>query len=129
MLISSIKIFLIGILESFFYSFNTKTIQKNMQFLSFIVSIVSALLWYYVIAMLIEDIKNFWIIIAYGCGNGLGDIFTIRFDKYIDKIEESILAFFQNFKFNWPIELKNKNRARLYKPKLLRKRGRRCRKL
>lgn len=95
MIFNSLNIFFIGILESFFYSFNTKTIQKNMQFLSFAVSIVCALLWYYLIIMITEDIKNFWLIIAYGCGNGIGDVITIRFDKYIDKIEDSIAKFFR----------------------------------
>ncbi len=129
MIPSSLKIFLVGILESFFYSFNTKTIQKNMEFLSFIVSIISVFLWYYVIVMVVENVNNFWLILAYGCANGLGDILTIRFDVYIDKIEERVLGFFSSFRLRWPIEFKGKNKRRLNKVKPTKKRGIKCRKL
>lgn len=97
MVFNILKIFFIGVAESFFNSFNTKTVMKNLQFLSFIVSMIAVLLWYYVIVMVVEDIKNFWLILAYGCGNGLGDVFIIKFDTCIERIEDSILNFMGKF--------------------------------
>lgn len=123
MIIPALKIFLIGILESFFYSFNTKTIQKNMQFLSFLVSVVSVFLWYYVIMIVVENINNFWLILAYGCANGLGDIITIRFDRYIDRIEERILSFFRRFRFPCRESVKSRIPKR---KRVIRKRGKIC---
>jgi len=85
MILSAIKIFLIGALESFCASFNTKTIQENRQVLSFIVSVISILLWYYVIVIVVDNLRYVWLILIYGCGNGLGDILSIRFDLWLER--------------------------------------------
>jgi len=68
-----------------------------MQILSFFVSIICALLWYYLIMIVVENINNLCLIVAYGCGNGLGDVITIRFDAYIDKMDEFIAKIFHHF--------------------------------
>lgn len=81
------QIFFIGVLEDFLSSFNTKTIQRNNQLFSFLVSFVSVILWYYVFVLVVDNIHKFLLIVVYATGGGLGDIVTIRFDKQIHKFE------------------------------------------
>ncbi|MEW6008225.1 MAG: DUF5698 domain-containing protein [Candidatus Omnitrophota bacterium] len=88
MILNAIKIFIVGALESFFSAFNTKTIQKNRQILSFIVSVISILLWYYVIVIVVENLHHVWLILIYGCGNGIGDILSIRFDRWLERFSK-----------------------------------------
>jgi hypothetical protein len=62
--------------------------------------------------MVVENIKNFWLIFAYGCANGLGDIFTIRSDTYIERIENNILRFLGGIRLHWPIEFIRKRKTK-----------------
>ena len=88
MILNAIKIFLVGVLESFFSAFNTKTIQNNRQILSFVASVISILLWYYVIVIVVDNLHHVWLILIYGCGNGLGDILYIRFDQWLERFSK-----------------------------------------
>ena len=88
MILNAIKIFLVGVLESFFSAFNTKTIQNNRQILSFVASVISILLWYYVIVIVVDNLHHVWLILIYGCGNGLGDILSIRFDQWLERFSK-----------------------------------------
>jgi uncharacterized protein YebE (UPF0316 family) len=88
MILNAIKIFLVGVLESFFSAFNTKTIQNNRQILRFVASVISILLWYYVIVIVVDNLHHVWLILIYGCGNGLGDILSIRFDQWLERFSK-----------------------------------------
>jgi len=117
-----VKIFLIGILEDFLSSFNTKTLQRNNQLFSFLVSFISVILWYYAIAMVVENIQKFLLILIYACGGGLGDIVTIRFDKHIERFEKMVTRIFRGIRLRWPIEFVfQKRRRKLKRRKLHRK--------
>lgn len=124
-----IQIFFIGILEDFLSSFNTKTIQRNNQLFSFLISFISVILWYYVIVIVVDNIHKFWLIVVYATGGGLGDIVTIRFDRQIQRFERRMVGVFKKIRLRWPIEFKGKNKSRLNKAKSTKKRGIKCRKL
>ena len=89
MILEYLKIFCIGILEDFLLSYNTKTVQRNNQLFGFIISFISALLWYYVIVIVVENINKFWLVLVYACGGGLGDVIAISFDKQIQRFEKA----------------------------------------
>ena len=93
MVFDYIKIFLIGVLEDFLLSFNTKAIQRNNLVFSFVIAFFSAIIWYYVIIMVVENINKFWLVITYACGGGIGDMITISFDKYLQSVK------------NWPMKI------------------------
>ena len=112
MLLEYIQIFLIGILEDFLSSFNAKTIQRNNQLSSFVVSFISVILWYYVIIKVVDNIYQFWFILIYALGGGLGDIITIKFDKQIQRFEMMITKLFKFIRFRWPIEFNFKRRKK-----------------
>lgn len=95
MVFDYIKIFLIGVLEDFLLSFNTKAIQRNNLGFSFVIAFLSAVIWYYVIVMVVENINKFWLVITYACGGGIGDMITISFDKYLQSVK------------NWPLRILN----------------------
>ncbi len=104
MVLEYVKIFLIGILEDFLSSFNTKTLQRNNQLFSFLVSFISVILWYYAIAMVVENIQKFLLILIYACGGGLEDIVTFRFDRHIERFEKMATRIFRGIRLCWPIE-------------------------
>lgn len=88
MFLEYLKIFFIGILEDFLLSFNTKAIQRNNLIFSFVIAFLSAIIWYYVIVMVVENINKFWLVLVYACGGGLGDVITISLDKHIQRFEK-----------------------------------------
>ena len=88
MILECVKIFFIGVLEDFLLSLNTKAIQKNKLVFSFFIAFVSAIVWYYVIVIVVENINKFWFVIVYAFGGGVGDVITISFDKYIQKLKK-----------------------------------------
>ncbi|MBU1868851.1 MAG: hypothetical protein KJ818_00100 [Candidatus Omnitrophica bacterium] len=109
MIFDYIKIFLIGVLEDFLLSFNTKAIQRNNLVFSFVIAFLSAIIWYYVIVMVVENINKFWLVITYACGGGIGDMITISFDNYLQRVKnwpQRILSI-------WPFKKKRKKRRNL----------------
>jgi hypothetical protein len=84
-----IKIFFIGVLEDFLLSFNTKAIQRNNLVFSFVIAFISAIVWYYVIVIVVENINKLLLVIVYGLGGGIGDCVTIAFDKYLHRAKKN----------------------------------------
>jgi len=35
--------------------------------------------------MVVDNLHHVWLILIYGCGNGLGDILSIRFDLWLER--------------------------------------------
>lgn len=108
----AIKIFLIGILWNFLASFNTKTIEKNSQFLSFFVSFISDVLGFYGMVMMVENLRQLWLILLYACGGGFGDVVAIRFDKQIGRLEMAATGILKMVRFRWPVEIVTKRKLR-----------------
>jgi uncharacterized protein YebE (UPF0316 family) len=79
-------VFLVGFIECFCSTLNTKFVVRNNRLLSFLTAFLNILIWAYVVALTVENIKNFSIIVIYAIGFGIGVLFAIQFDKYLDKI-------------------------------------------
>jgi len=79
-------VFCVGFIECFCSTLNTKFVVRNKRILSFITSFINILIWAYVVALTVENIKNFSVIAVYGIGFGIGVIVAIQFDKYLDRI-------------------------------------------
>jgi len=85
MIIKCIIYFIVGIVESFGVSLNTKFIQRNKKLYSFVISFVNILIWGYVLLGFIEGIGHY-ILFFYALGFGTGDVLAITFDNYLEKL-------------------------------------------
>lgn len=77
---------IVGILEAFLSTINSKFRQKSKQIGTFVTSFINGLVWYYLISMVIENIKNGGLIVIYATFYALGDVLGLRFDNYLDKL-------------------------------------------
>lgn len=76
----------IGIIECFFLSLNTKFLQRSKKIPCFIVSFINVLLWFIVIGLAVENLKNWGMKLSYALGFASGDIFAIAMDNYLEQI-------------------------------------------
>ena len=87
MILQATIFFIVGIIECFGVSLNTKLVQRNKYFPSFLTSFVNIVIWAYVISAIIENIdKGPYIVILYALGYGIGDVLGIKFDNYLEKL-------------------------------------------
>jgi uncharacterized membrane protein len=93
----------VGLLEAFLSTINSKFRQKSSLLLTFITSFINALVWYYLISMVVENIKNGSLILIYSMCYASGDVLGLVFDKYLEK-----LAKIRGFKFKKKIQRKKK---------------------
>ena len=63
--------------------------MRDCKLLCFGVSFVSIIIWYYVIATIVENLGDIMIIISYALGFAAGDVLAIYFDNYLEKIAKS----------------------------------------
>ncbi len=75
-----------GIVECFLLSLNTKFLQKNKKLPCFIVSLLSIIIWYYVISTVVENMHNWKLLMCYAIGFSSGDVLAIEFDVYLEKL-------------------------------------------
>lgn len=85
------QIFLVGILECFLLSLNAKFLQRGKRMRCFITSFINALVWFWVISLIIDNIKNGKAVLIYGLGFGIGDVLAISVDEQIDKVAKARL--------------------------------------
>ncbi len=76
----------IGIIECFFLSLNTKFLQRSKKLPCFIVSFINVLLWFVVIGLAVENLKNWGMKLSYALGFATGDIFAIMIDAHLEKL-------------------------------------------
>lgn len=88
-MIDIIILFFIGILECFLSALNIKFLQRGKKIACFIISTLSIFIWYYLLVLLIENLKKFWLITFYAIGFGLGDVLALWFDQYLSKLAKS----------------------------------------
>jgi uncharacterized protein YebE (UPF0316 family) len=81
-----ILIFLVGLLEAFLTTLNSKFRQKSNKLLSFITAFVSIFVWIYIVSQIVENISHFWLIASYALSYSLGDVLGLIFDKYLEKL-------------------------------------------
>jgi uncharacterized protein YebE (UPF0316 family) len=79
-------LFLVGIIEAFGTTLNSKFRQRSHKSLSFISAIVNVFVWAYIINQVVENINNFWLIFSYAVAYASGDVLGLYFDGYLEKI-------------------------------------------
>lgn len=77
---------MLGVIECFLQSLNTKLLQRNHKTGCFIISFINIMIWFFVLSTIIENINAVGLIILYGLGYASGDVLAIVFDKYLVKI-------------------------------------------
>jgi len=87
-MIKYIIIAIVGIIEAFGSTLNSKFRQRSNKIATAISSFIYALIWYYLIAMVIENIKNLWLVIDYGIFYSIGDVLALYFDTYLEKLSK-----------------------------------------
>lgn len=88
-MIKVIIIFLVGILEAFLTTINSKFRQKSNRLLSFITAFVSIFIWIYIVAQVVENITNFWLILSYALSYSVGDVLGLIFDRYLERLAKT----------------------------------------
>jgi len=78
-------LFIVGFIELFIASTWTKIVTKSQVGLSGIITFVNILLWYGVIYIILEDLKNWSLVIVYAIGCALGTMVAMY---YFQKKEE-----------------------------------------
>jgi len=89
-----IIIILVGLIEAFCSTLNSKFRQKSNRTLTFITSFINIFVWYCLLRMVIENIANIYLALVYGIAYAMGDVLGLLFDSYLEKI-----AKFKGLKF------------------------------
>jgi uncharacterized protein YebE (UPF0316 family) len=77
----------LGVVECFGTTLNTKFVQRDKKLPSFITSFINILVWAFVLSTLIESMGKSWdLIIVYGLGYASGDVLGIMFENYLEKL-------------------------------------------
>lgn len=79
-------LFIIGLIEAFGTSINSKFRQRSNRLWAFITAFVNIFIWAYIIDSIIKNIDNFWMIAVYGLSYATGDVIGLTFDSYLEKI-------------------------------------------
>lgn len=82
----AITFLIVGFLECFFWSLQTKSLIRDKMINTFIFTFMSITIWIYVVSKVAENINNIWLGLGYATGCSIGNVATIKLDRYIDKI-------------------------------------------
>ena len=85
MIIKIIIYFVVGIIESFGISLNTKFIQRNKKLYAFCVSVCNILIWGFVLLSFLDGLAKY-ILAFYALGYATGEVLGITFDNYLEKL-------------------------------------------
>jgi len=88
-MIKYIIVIIIGLLEAFGTTINSKFRQKSNKLLSFITAFINIFLWAYIVSQIVENIKNINLLILYALSYSSGDVLGLIFDKYLEKLASS----------------------------------------
>ena len=79
--------FILGVIECFGTTLNTKFVQRDKKSLSFITSFINILVWAFILTSLIESMGKSWdLVVIYALGYALGDVLGIIFENYLEKL-------------------------------------------
>ena len=79
-MLSFILIFIAGFFEFVIRVIDYKAIQRSKCFYSAIITFINIWVWYYIIASVVENLNNFWLIFVYAIGCALGNYVTLKLD-------------------------------------------------
>lgn len=79
-------IFIVGFIEAFGTTINSKFRQKSNLLFSNITARINLWLWVYVISQIIGNLYNITLILIYIEAYCLGDVLGLVFDKYLEKL-------------------------------------------
>lgn len=96
-------IILVGLIEAFCSTLNSKFRQKSNRIPTFITSFINIFVWYCLLRMVVENIANINLAIVYGVAYAIGDVLGLVFDDYLSKI-----AKFRGIKFRKKFTKKRK---------------------
>jgi ABC-type iron transport system FetAB permease component len=82
-------LFLIGILEMLIVTAWTKMVTETKVLFGGAVTIVNILIWYYVLQRIVDDIKNWQLVLLYAAGCAIG---TMISTYYFSRREKNKLA-------------------------------------
>jgi len=85
-MIKYIIIIIIGIIEAFGSTLNSKFRQRSKKIGAFITAFINILVWYYIVSMIIENINNIRMALVYALFYSGGDILALYFDDYLEII-------------------------------------------
>jgi len=85
-MIKYLIITIIGIIEAFGSTLNSKFRQKSKKLFSFITAFVNIVIWYFIISMVIENINNAWLALVYAISYSLGDVLGLVFDEHLERV-------------------------------------------
>jgi uncharacterized protein YebE (UPF0316 family) len=89
-------IFVVGLVEAFLNTLNSKFRQRSHLLLSFITAFVTIFIWAYIVSQVVENINNLLLIICYAISYSVGDVLGLVFDKYLEILAKSkTLKFFK----------------------------------
>jgi uncharacterized protein YebE (UPF0316 family) len=91
LLLLNIFVFVIGLIELFFWSLQTKALVRDRILNTFIFTFISGMIWFIAVSQVAENINKILLMISYSTGCGIGAILTIKLDKVIDKIARAKL--------------------------------------
>jgi multidrug transporter EmrE-like cation transporter len=102
-MIKYIIIAIVGLIEAFGTTINSKFRQKSHKLRSFITAFINIIIWYYLIYLVIQNINNLKLVLIYAVFYATGDVLALYFDNYLEKI-----AKFRGLKFKKRKSLKRK---------------------
>lgn len=80
-------LFFIGILEMLIVTAWTKLVTKAKIFASGAVTMINVLIWYYVLATIVDNINNWQLVLLYAFGCAIGTVIGTYLFELLDKRE------------------------------------------
>lgn len=80
-------LFIIGFLEMIICTAWTKVVSKSQVWASGAITLIEIVVWYYVIQVVVSDINNWRIILAYALGCALGTMISTFYFQLMEKVE------------------------------------------
>ena len=81
-----ILFFVLGFVENFLISLNSKMRQHSRKTLAFITAYLNILTWYYVLRSVLEGNLSNVVLLFYAGGYALGDVQAIKFSNYLQRL-------------------------------------------
>ncbi len=85
-MIKYIILAIVGIIEAFGTTLNSKFRQKTKKLFSFITAFINIIIWYFIISMVIENINNAYLAVVYALFYSIGDVLGLCFDEHLEKV-------------------------------------------
>jgi len=85
-------LFFVGMIEDFISAWHTKTIAKGQALISGINGFIYVAIVYLVLRIVFENLQNFWVIIAYALGSGVGSMILVNVYRRASRKDEASLV-------------------------------------